>query len=141
MNCQTPDNKNQRKGALHLTQQVDYALSLLVALAHNQNSSISAVAEETGISSAYLQKIASNLKKAELINSTRGKHGGYTLAQQPVNITIKQVIEALEGPVAITNCINDNCKLETRCQVKNGINQINNEILNYLSTKNLTHFL
>ncbi len=65
------------------------------------------IAERQEISIGYLEQIIPSLKAAGLVNSSRGAHGGYTLAKSPADITLKEIISALEGPVSLVECIKD----------------------------------
>jgi len=69
------------------------------------------------LSVRYLEQIVPALKKAQLVNSTRGAHGGYRLARKPDEITLGEIIEALEGPVVPANCINilEICERSAHC--------------------------
>ena len=70
-----------------------------------------------GISVRYLEQIVPALKVAQLVNSTRGAYGGYSLARKPAEITLGEIIEALEGPVVPADCINmlEICERSSRC--------------------------
>ncbi len=63
------------------------------------------IAERQEISEKYLGQLIAPLKAAGLINSTRGAHGGYMLAKEPAQITLKEVIQALEGSLSLAECI------------------------------------
>jgi len=69
--------------------------------------SLKAVAEVENLPLAYLERLAALLKKAELIASTRGAHGGYVLARPAEDITMDQVVLALEGAIAPMDCFFD----------------------------------
>jgi len=139
-------NKKQQSGTLHLTQKTHYGLFLLVTLAKNpdQNLSIKTISKQNHIPFAFLQKIASNLQKGKIIKANRGKYGGYVLIKDPQKITLKKIIETLEGPVALASCLDPTCHTkcnkEANCIIKNGLKKINNEIKNQLLSKKLTYF-
>ena len=65
------------------------------------------IAKRQEISVGYLEQIIPSLKTAGLVNSSRGAHGGYALAKEPANITLKEIISALEGSLSLVECIND----------------------------------
>lgn len=67
--------------------------------------SIKEIAERQRISLSYLEQILHKLSKAGIIESVRGPHGGYELARKPADITIGDVVRALEGPIALTHCL------------------------------------
>lgn len=69
--------------------------------------SVRSIAQKQNISELYLEQIFSVLRKAQLIKSTRGAKGGYSLTRMPKDITIKNIMDALEGPVSISNCIEE----------------------------------
>lgn len=143
MNCK----EKQRSGALHLTQKVDYGIMLMTILAKGQVStqqSIKQIAEESHVSFTFLQKIAGLLQKAGLIKAERGKYGGYKLTKEPDETALREVIEALEGSVAIVPCLKKSdkpCKHIPYCQIRQGMKKINDEIESQILTKPLTHFI
>ncbi|HAJ96104.1 MAG TPA: AsnC family transcriptional regulator [Actinobacteria bacterium] len=65
------------------------------------------IAKRQEISVGYLEQIIPGLKAAGLVNSSRGAHGGYVLAKEPADITLKEIISALEGPLSLVECISD----------------------------------
>jgi Rrf2 family transcriptional regulator, cysteine metabolism repressor len=69
--------------------------------------SLKAISEAEGLPLAYLERIVALLKKAELVESTRGAHGGYRLARDPESIHMDEVVLALEGAVAPMSCFVD----------------------------------
>jgi len=84
-----------------------YGVRLMVALALNYGSGISLLREislREGISGKYLGQIIIPLKAAGLVVSQRGSHGGYSLAKPPEDITIRDVVEAIEGRIAPAPC-------------------------------------
>jgi len=74
------------------------------------------IAESQGISERYLEQILNTLRTAELVKSTRGAKGGYELAKPPGEITLGDVVRALEGPFDIVSCTGDyECRREMIC--------------------------
>ena len=69
--------------------------------------SIKSISERQSISEYYLEQLFSTLRKAELIKSIRGAQGGYILNRAPAEISIHEVIEVLEGPIEVSNCLED----------------------------------
>lgn len=89
-----------------------YGTRLMLNLARNYNNGRKAVilknvAEEEEISIRYLEQIIIPLKIYKLVKSIRGAGGGYTLARKPSEITICQILEALEGTCALVDCVDD----------------------------------
>jgi Rrf2 family protein len=70
--------------------------------------SIKSISERQHISEYYLEQLFAPLRKANLINSIRGAQGGYKLSRSPKDITINEIMEVLEGPIEISNCLDDN---------------------------------
>jgi len=64
------------------------------------------IARRQGISENYLEHLMPSLKTAKLVNSSRGAHGGYTLAQAPHKVKLLDIIQALEGSLAPAECVN-----------------------------------
>ncbi|MBI4250096.1 Rrf2 family transcriptional regulator [Candidatus Uhrbacteria bacterium] len=137
-----------RAGAFHLTQMVDYGLFFLSVLAHEQEpQSIRSVAKKHHLSFAFLQKVANRLKRAELVRASRGKEGGYFLASHPSDVTMKQVIEALDNPIALMDCLLEThqrsrtCPRERFCNVRRGLARMNNQIREIYGSKTLAEFI
>ena len=91
-----------------------YGLRAMAELARRYGQgpiSLSEVAQAQGISLSYLEQVIAPLRRAGLLVSTRGAHGGYSLARDPGIITTGDVIRALEGAIAPIKCITDeeNC--------------------------------
>lgn len=68
---------------------------------------LSNVASNQNISVHYLEQLIATLRKAGLVKSVRGAHGGYVLAHKPENITVGDIIRTLEGPIAPSDCVMD----------------------------------
>lgn len=134
----------QRSGSLHLTQKVDYALILLLHLT-KEKASIKQIAEKRNLSFSFLQKIARQLQQKNIIASERGKYGGYTLKKDQKKLYIKEVIEALEGPISIAPCLKPGIKkpqcYNKNCEIISGLRRVNQEIENFLGSKTLYQLL
>ncbi len=88
------------------------------------------VSQETQVASPTASKLLKLLSRAELVESERGSKGGYRLARRAKDISIAQVVDALEGPVALTECISDsgNCLQESSCSIRASFQRINGAI-------------
>jgi FeS assembly SUF system regulator len=106
---------------LRMSKLTDYGTMVLAELpAKDQGlSTAGEVAHATHLGQPTVQKLLKSLVHAGLVVSTRGSHGGYALARAPDSISAAQIIDALEGPVAITECssVDGGCDLESFCRV------------------------
>jgi Rrf2 family cysteine metabolism transcriptional repressor len=87
-----------------------YGVKAMVDLAINYGEepvSIKSISERQSISEYYLEQLFSTLRRAKLIKSIRGAQGGYILNRAPQEISIHEVIEVLEGPIEVSNCLED----------------------------------
>ena len=102
---------------------------MLAHLAANQATVCSAadVAEATGVAPPTVSKLLKALARADLVTSTRGANGGYRLARPPQDISAADVIDALDGPVSITECSasDGDCEHEDVCSVGGAWQRIN----------------
>jgi Rrf2 family protein len=109
---------------MQITRQADYATRAILYLARNRNGKLvatSQVAKEQKIPSSFLAKIISQLSIAGLLHTSRGMHGGISLARNPEQISLLQVIEAIDGPIQLNVCVEcegfcsfeDNCLIQT----------------------------
>ena len=109
---------------MRLSSMADYAVVMMSAAArHCGGARVSAadLAEETGIPVPTAQKLASLLARAGLIRSMRGTGGGIQLARPAAAITLADIVEAVEGPIAMTACVEHgrhDCGLEEACRVR-----------------------
>ena len=110
----------------------DYGTLILVYLARQDARLCSAadIAAGTHVSPPTTQKLLKLLAKTGLVESVRGTGGGYRLSRAPEAINTAEIIDALEGPVAITECSTDdgNCELEQLCHVGSAWQKINGAI-------------
>jgi len=92
---------------MQITRQADYALRAMLYLTkldHNQRAATSQIAVEQHIPPSFLAKIISQLSIAGLIHTSRGARGGVSLARSPEEISILEVVEAIDGPLALNEC-------------------------------------
>lgn len=117
---------------LRISRLTDYGTMILVHLASHGRRVCSAsdVAAGTHVALPTAQKILKVLARSGLVLSARGVEGGYSLARPPQAISAADILNALEGPVAITECSDaaSQCQLEPRCQVGNAWQKINKAI-------------
>ncbi|HEX8062309.1 MAG TPA: Rrf2 family transcriptional regulator [Allosphingosinicella sp.] len=119
---------------MRLTSLADYAVVVMAAAArHEAGARLSAglLAEETGVPVPTAQKVMGRLASAGLLVSARGAGGGFRLARPAGGISLADIIEAVEGPIAMTNCIQGSihdCALEGSCRVKPHLNAANDAV-------------
>jgi FeS assembly SUF system regulator len=106
---------------LRISKLTDYATVVLAALAEqpDQLRTAAALAGRTRIAAPTVSKLLKQLHRAGLLTSTRGLHGGYQLARAPAQITVAAILDALEGPIALTDCSGGHgqCGIEHNCRV------------------------
>ncbi|MDO5037720.1 MAG: Rrf2 family transcriptional regulator [Tissierellia bacterium] len=92
--------------------------------------SVSAIAEEKNISTSYLEQLFSLMKKSKLVESTRGSQGGYRLTRPPEEITIGEILNALEGDLEFSCCEDDRmiCHQKEACRTKEVLDRIESAI-------------
>jgi len=107
---------------LQLTRGGEYALRAMSYLARRPVGEISAlhdVGAEQDIPESFLAKIFQSLVHSGLVVSQRGAHGGFSLARPPADITVRDVIEAVDGPIALNGCVlwPDDCQRSGDCRM------------------------
>jgi FeS assembly SUF system regulator len=110
----------------------DYATVVLISIARTHVVwSSQHISEKTGIPLPTVAKLMKSLNKAGLVNSQRGAAGGYTLGRVPSKITLADVIQAVEGPIALTACADtsdEHCSIESVCPVQGRWNRVNSAV-------------
>ncbi|OGL02837.1 MAG: hypothetical protein A3E31_08480 [Candidatus Rokubacteria bacterium RIFCSPHIGHO2_12_FULL_73_22] len=126
---------------LRFTKRADYGLMAIHYIAINdQLGAVSAkrIAEEFGIPPELLAKILQRLAKRRLIASQNGPKGGYVLARRPEQISVGQVVRALEGPINIVGCLDHSgCPQEERCNLRRPVQKLQAAISQMLDTMSL----
>ena len=129
---------------LRLNKLTDYAVVILCHMArHNVQHSTSLLAVETGLNEPTVAKVLKDLIKSNLITSTRGATGGYTLGAAPETITIRQVVEAIEGPITLADCVEGHatgCAVQI-CGTRGNWDQANAAIIAALDNVKLTDMM
>lgn len=122
---------------LRMTRQADYAIVLLSYFAHHRNVGYAAsnLAGKVHLPLPIVSKILKALAREGLIESQRGVHGGYRLTRSPDQISVAEIITAIEGPIAITECTTESpvqCDLAAMCAVRANWQTINRVVLSAL---------
>ena len=109
---------------MRLTHLADYAVVIMTAAARREAGarlSASELAQETGVPLPTTQKLMGRLAAEGLLTSVRGASGGFALARPADAITLVDIVEAVEGPIALTSCVEHgrhDCQLEGACSVR-----------------------
>lgn len=115
---------------LRITKQTDYGIVLLTHLATDPERRVNApeLADEASLPQPMVAKILKLLARAGILESHRGVNGGYCLAGRPEDLSVAEVIAALEGQISITECTDDTpglCPQEEVCRLRSNWNRIN----------------
>jgi len=107
---------------LQLTRGGEYAIRAMTYLATRPFGEVCAlrdVGAEKDIPESFLAKIFQSLVHAGLVTSQRGAHGGFALARRPADVTVRQVVEAVDGPIALNGCVvwPDDCRRSDGCRM------------------------
>lgn len=119
---------------MRLSSLADYAVVMMSATArHCGRAKVNAttLAAETGIPLPTAQKLVSRLSTAGLLESSRGTGGGVRLARPPAAISLADIVEAVEGPIVMTSCVDAErhiCALESCCQVRPHMGLVNGAV-------------
>ena len=115
---------------LRISRLTDYATVILASLAGGRLESAADIAERTRIGLPTVSKLLKELQHAGLVRSVRGARGGYQLARPAATINAAEIIDAVEGPVALTECASaaSHCGIESTCLVGHGWQRISRAI-------------
>ena len=136
---------------LSLTRKADYALVGLVDLARRAPDQASArqIAESSGVPLPMLMNILKELLAGGLVCSTRGVNGGYRLAKEPTEITLRELIQVVEGPINLTVCCaagsqhsrQQLCDLVGSCPTEAPLRKVNEILRSFLDRVTLAHLI
>jgi Rrf2 family protein len=123
---------------LKLSKKIDYGLLAINYMASHHQAAVAntkQIAEEYHIPLELLAKILQKLAKKGLVQSQNGPKGGYTLAKAPSNITVADVVEAIEGPIRIADCYKlYRCIQMDRCSIRTPVEKIQASIIRLLNS-------
>ncbi len=131
---------------MQITRQADYALRAMLYLAQLEparRAATSQIAEEQRIPPSFLAKIISQLSIAGLIHTSRGARGGVTLAREPHDISLLEVVEAIDGPIMLNDCTDDssNCPFGDDCSIREVWCNAQEELVTRLRGTNFAQFV
>jgi Rrf2 family protein len=140
------DNPSAHEGVeeefvMRLTRGADYGTRGIIRLAQmppNAVVLVSEIAAAEGLPESYLAKIFQDLAKEGIIHSHRGAKGGFSLARPAEQITLRQIIEAIEGPIALNRCLTrEGCECLDTCAVYPILAQAQEQLLSTLDAATL----
>lgn len=128
-----------------------YAIRSALYLARHYGEgpvTVETIAESEGISRKFLETIMQELRNGGLLQSQRGKRGGYTLRQSPQKITIGRIIRVIDGPLAPVRCVSatayapcPDCPNEKNCNIRSVMKEVREAISRVLDLKTLEQIL
>ena len=130
---------------LRVTKLTDYATVVLTVLAARPGEVLSAteLADAAGLEPPTVSKLLKPLAQAGLVEGLRGVHGGYRLARPATDINLVEIVEAMEGPLAMTECSHDHsqCGIADQCGVRSNWRLINDVLAEALRGVTLAQML
>jgi len=126
---------------IRVSKLTDYAIVLLAHLSRSDHTlTAQELADRSSVPLPTVSKLCKELSKAGLVVSHRGRKGGYGLARTPDRITVAEIVEALEGPIALTECSQgiQACGLEATCVARAGWDPVSRAIHGALSSLQLS---
>ena len=124
---------------MQITRQADYAMRAVAYLANlgpDLRAATSQIAEDQQIPPSFLAKIVSQLSVAGLLQTSRGARGGVSLARSPEEISFLEVVEAIDGPILINECVADGgaCTFGDSCLMRPVFCDVQADLVNRLET-------
>ena len=132
---------------MQITRQADYAVRAVLYLAQlgpDQRAATSQIAQEQKIPPSFLAKIVSQLSVAGILQTSRGARGGVSLARDPENISILEVVEAIDGPILLNECVSGNgssCTFGDTCPMRPLWCDAQAELVNRLTRTDFSQFI
>ncbi|MAX79759.1 MAG: transcriptional regulator [Crocinitomicaceae bacterium] len=134
-----------------LSKKAKYAINALVYLAKNKEDGpilIGTIADSENIPQKFLEAILLDLKNAGIVNSRRGRSGGYYLLKPPVEVNMADVMRLMDGPIAFLPCVTykyyercEECKDEETCGIRDVFLQVRNQTVNLLKDATLEEII
>ncbi len=117
---------------LKLSREVDLSLVLMASLARSERDvpvGLEELAKENRLPYRFISKLAVKLKKAGLLKSKEGRRGGYYLAKRADKISAKEILEAIEGPLALVHCAQGKkCTVQCSCAQKDLVTKLTDKV-------------
>ncbi|NIT04279.1 Rrf2 family transcriptional regulator [Candidatus Saccharibacteria bacterium] len=125
-----------------LSKKTDYGMELMIALAKNYDQgplSLRRIAKQKKLPFRYLEQVATPLRKAGLIEAKQGKGGGYLLKKKPKEISVREVVEVLGGPVEVGYCAG--CPKIANCGQKDVWTEVGDKVRETIEDKTLADLI
>lgn len=122
---------------MKFTAKTEYGVRAIleIAMKDGEPAKVNEIARNQNMPERFLEQAMASLKKAKLIKSIRGAYGGYVLADNPEKITLGKVIAALEGPMALADCLKSGGEcIQTNCTIKGVWRKVQSTILESLNS-------
>ena len=131
---------------LRLNRMTDYAVVVLGQMARHPElvQTAAHIAEGTAIPLPTTSKLLKQMAASTLITSHRGANGGYSLDRAAEDVRVSEIVEALDGPIALTACVDgaeDQCDVESLCPMRGNRNRVNNAIREALESVSLAELI
>jgi Rrf2 family protein len=133
---------------MRLSRQSDYAIRITFAVAQqtggaNTQTDVASIAHQTGIPQAYTAKLVQSLAKAGVLRTQKGPRGGVRLAATAEDITLQQIVEAVEGPTEFARCLlwPGECPPHANCPMHMVLDGLTEVVTRYLSSVTLADLL
>jgi Rrf2 family protein len=131
---------------MQITRQADYAVRAVLYLAQlgpERRAATSQIAEDQLIPPSFLAKIVSQLSVAGLLQTSRGARGGVSLARPPEEISVLEVVEAIDGPILLNECVSPNgaCTFGSGCPMRSVWCDAQSELVDRLNKTTFDYFL
>ena len=131
---------------MQITRQADYAVRAVLYLAQQENAeraATSTIAKEQRIPPSFLAKIISQLSIAGLLHTSRGARGGVTLAREPKDITLLEVVEAIDGPIQLNECVSNEgtCSFGHQCPLQSVWCEAQEKLVMQLKSTNFANLM
>jgi Rrf2 family iron-sulfur cluster assembly transcriptional regulator len=142
---QHPEGQPKFEGTMRLTTKGRFAVTAMIDLALRDSAgpvTLADISQRQKISLSYLEQLFGRLRRQGLVNSTRGPGGGYRLAREPLEVSVAEIIIAVDEPIDATQCGGrENCHDDHKCLTHDLWTQLNAQIFDYLKAVTLAQLV